>query len=330
MPDQSSAATEHSILEEISGPLSHLPDDPVHSVADVDFPIVLRGYDRLAVDEYVQKTSRLVAELQSTRSPEAAVRRALERVGEEVSGILTRAHETADRITTHSRSEAEDRLMTARAEAEQITSEAHSRVKELDAETDRIWAERHRIVEDARELARQMLVLADSASERFPAEETGSHEAQALPADAADPGEPFDAELATRARSISPFDAESGTPEPSIPPFDPETPIPAPPAPPFDAELATPAPAAPPFDADEVTPVHLEPPYDTEPPFDAEWNTPEPVPAPPPPPFDGEEEPKAEAEEPPKPIGSDEPVEDEHPTSVMHRIKPVDTGDHEE
>ena len=110
MPDQSSASTEHALMQEITAPLATLPDDPLPTVADVEFPTALRGYDRLAVDAYVQKTSQLVAELQATRSPDAAVRRALERVGEEVSGILQRAHETAAQITSQSRSEAEDRL----------------------------------------------------------------------------------------------------------------------------------------------------------------------------------------------------------------------------
>lgn len=171
MPDQSSASTEHALLQEITAPLATMPDDPVPAVADVDFPIVLRGYDRIAVDAYVRQTSQLVAELQATRSPEAAVRRALERVGEEVSGILQRAHDTAEEITSQSRREAEDRLEAARQEAVQITAAAGERVKELDTETDRVWGERLRIVEDARELARQLLALADSAAERFPAEE---------------------------------------------------------------------------------------------------------------------------------------------------------------
>jgi hypothetical protein len=184
MPDQSSAADEHAIIQEVTAPLASLPDDPVPIAADVDFPIVLRGYDRIAVDAYVKRTSQLVAELQTTRSPEAAVRRALERVGEEVSGILQRSHETAEQITAQSRSEAENRLDAARTESAAITANAESRLRELDAETDRIWAERHRIVEDTRELARQLLVLADSASERFPAaEEAGSDEiAAATPA----------------------------------------------------------------------------------------------------------------------------------------------------
>jgi DivIVA protein len=168
MPDQSSASTEHALMQEITAPLATLPDDPVPYVADVEFPMTLRGYDRLAVDAYVQKTSQLVAELQATRSPDAAIRRALERVGEEVSSILQRAHETAAEITAHSRSESEDRLEVARREADQIIQRAEDRVRELDAEADRIWAERHRIVEDTRELARELLTVTDSAAERFP------------------------------------------------------------------------------------------------------------------------------------------------------------------
>jgi DivIVA domain-containing protein len=180
MPDQSSASTEHALMQEITAPLATLPDDPVPAVADVEFPIVLRGYDRDSVDAYVQRTSQLVAELQATRSPESAVRRALERVGEEVSGILQRAHETGARITAQSRSEAEDRLQTARQEAAQIVSRAEERVRELDAETERIWGERHRIVEDTRELARELLTLTDSADDRFPADAASVEEA-ALP-----------------------------------------------------------------------------------------------------------------------------------------------------
>ena len=168
MPDQSSAADEHAILQEITAPLATLPDDPVAIAADVDFPVVLRGYDRLAVDAYVKRTSRLVAELQATRSPEAAVRRAIERMGEQTSGILQRAHDTAEQITAQSRAEAEDRLEVARQEAAQIAAAGEQRLKDLDADTDRIWAERLRIVEDARELAGQLTALAQSATERFP------------------------------------------------------------------------------------------------------------------------------------------------------------------
>jgi vacuolar-type H+-ATPase subunit H len=207
MPDESTASTEHALLQEITAPLANLPDDPVPSVADVDFPIALRGYDRMAVDAYVRRTSQLVAELQASRSPEAAVRRALERVGEEVSDILKRAHETASQITAQSRSEAEDRLEAARGEAAEITAGAERRLRELDTETDRIWAERHRIVEDARALAEQLLVLAQSAAERFPADEEA-----AASEESAGPG-PFDGERDADAPGAAEAEGDE-TPEP--------------------------------------------------------------------------------------------------------------------
>jgi cell division septum initiation protein DivIVA len=172
MPDQSSAATEHAILQEITRPLAALPDDPL-SVVDAEFPTALRGYERVAVDEYVRRTRQLVAELQATRSPESAVRRALERVGEEITGILQRAHETAEQITAQSRGEADDRLEQARQEAAQVAAAAEQRVRDLDADTDRIWLERQRIVGDAEELAAQLVQLAKTAADRFPADAGG-------------------------------------------------------------------------------------------------------------------------------------------------------------
>ncbi len=211
MPDESTAAQEHAILQEVTAPLATLPDDPVPEVADVQFPLVLRGYDRLAVDAYVKRTSQLVADLQVTRSPEAAVRRGLERVGEEVSGILQRAHDAASQITAQSRIEAEDRLERARQEATRITADAERRLQELDVETDRIWAERHRIVEDAQELARQLLALAQSAAERFPA----ADDAEATASDAAPPaGVPLPDERPEPYDQMEPGDPEAAAPYP--------------------------------------------------------------------------------------------------------------------
>ena len=168
MPDQSRAADEHAILQEITAPLASLPDDPLPTPEETDFPRVRRGYDPLAVDAFVRRTSQLIADLQARNSPDAAVRRALERVGEQISGILQRAHDTAEQITTTSRREAEDRLEQARQEAIEIARAGEQRIKDLDADADRIWAERLRIIEDARELAAQLTALADTAAERFP------------------------------------------------------------------------------------------------------------------------------------------------------------------
>jgi uncharacterized protein with HEPN domain len=246
MPDQSSAADEHAILQEITAPLATLPDDAVQLAADVHFPVVLRGYDRDAVEAYVQKTSQLVAELQATRSPEAAVRRALERVGEQISGILQRAHDTAEEITAQSRAEAEDRLEVSRREAAQITAVGERRVKDLDADTDRIWAERLRIVEDARDLASQLNALADSAAERFPSAEpaepgaTTDPEARVDPEAAVDRDAPFDRDAAVGREARSDPDASVDRDAP----FDPDATEVLPPVSP--ARAAPPLPADPP------------------------------------------------------------------------------------
>jgi hypothetical protein len=168
MADQSSAADEYANLQEITAPLTMLPADPVAFAADVDFSVVLRGYDRVAVDAYVKRMSQLVAELEATRSPEAAIRGAIERVGEQISGILQRAHDTAGQMIARSRVEAEGRLEASRQEVAQIAAAGEQRRRDLDADTDRIWAERLRIVEDARGLAGQLIALAESATGRFP------------------------------------------------------------------------------------------------------------------------------------------------------------------
>jgi hypothetical protein len=236
MPDQSSAASEHALIQEITAPLATMPEDPVSVAADVHFPLALRGYDRIAVDAYVKQTSQLIAELQATRSPEAAIRRALERVGEQISGILQRAHDTAEQITSQSRSDAEDRLEAARLEAARITAASEQRLKDLDVETDRIWAERQQIVEDTRELAGQLLGLTDSAADRFPAADdtvaVAEAQVSASPAELVDADDLVDAE-----DQVEPAPAEHDVePGPGEPADDAPTSVMPPVPPPDDAQ----------------------------------------------------------------------------------------------
>src|SRR5436309_3514736 len=75
-------------------------------IRDPDFSASVRGYDRHAVDAYVERVNRLIAEMQVSGSPKAAVRHALDRVGEQTSSILQRARETAEEITSSAREEA--------------------------------------------------------------------------------------------------------------------------------------------------------------------------------------------------------------------------------
>jgi len=134
-----------------------------------------RGYDQAEVDAYVEQLHRQIRDLQAqVSSPDAAVRHALERVGEEISGLLQRAHETAAEIMAKAEREADEHRQEAAREAAEVTALAEQRVNELDLDTDRIWAERERIVADARDLARRLQAVADLATERFP-EDPASH-----------------------------------------------------------------------------------------------------------------------------------------------------------
>lgn len=100
-------------------------------VADVSFPISVRGYDRGAVDSYVSRVQHVVAELETTRTPEAAIKQALARVGEQTKGILERAGETAEQITDAARREADDSTGRAGAEAKEIVATANAEAAEI-------------------------------------------------------------------------------------------------------------------------------------------------------------------------------------------------------
>jgi DivIVA domain-containing protein len=101
------------------------------ALRDVDFPIAIRGYDRAAVDRYVEQVNRVIAELEVSASPESAVRHALEEVTEETHGLLERAHETAEEITARSRARADDRLQQGEREAEQVRQAAAREADEM-------------------------------------------------------------------------------------------------------------------------------------------------------------------------------------------------------
>jgi hypothetical protein len=152
----------------------------VDRVRPTRFDIVLRGYDRNAVDKYVADVAKIVAELETTQLRENVVQRALDEVGEQTSSILQRAHQTAEEIETRSRSQAEGRLQRAEREAELLRRDAERYAHELAAETQRLWEDRIRLIEDMRQLADEVLGVADDALERLPEPEAllgGSEEA---------------------------------------------------------------------------------------------------------------------------------------------------------
>ena len=139
---------------------------PTEQLHAPDFPIALRGYDRAAVDAYVSRVIEVVDELQARQTPDGVVKRALEQVGEETGEILKRAHETADEISSRSRSQSAGRIRQAEQQAEQILSDAEERARRLEGDTLNLWDERMRLIEDLRQLAEAVLSTADDALER--------------------------------------------------------------------------------------------------------------------------------------------------------------------
>jgi len=102
----------------------------VEQARQVVFPVVVRGYSRVAVDRYVQRTNRLVAELEISSSPESAVRHALAQVTEEAGEVLRRARQTAEEVIARCRAEADDELRQAEREAGETLEMAHREAKQ--------------------------------------------------------------------------------------------------------------------------------------------------------------------------------------------------------
>ena len=136
------------------------------------FPTTLHGYDREAVDDYIDglehEIGQMAATLSAQRSPTTAIEAELARVGEETSAILRVAHEQAAEITRRARVEADRCVQDAAANAVAMTEDAKRKLRQLDSETDAVWAERVRLIEDVRNVATSLFSLAEDASDRFP------------------------------------------------------------------------------------------------------------------------------------------------------------------
>jgi DivIVA domain-containing protein len=98
---------------------------------DVTFPVSMRGYDREAVDGYVSRVREVLAQLEASRSPEAAVKDALEKVGEHTKSVLESAGQSAEQITAAARREAEETSARAKSEAEEIVASAKAEAGEI-------------------------------------------------------------------------------------------------------------------------------------------------------------------------------------------------------
>jgi uncharacterized protein with HEPN domain len=186
-------------------------DEEIAMVLDAEFPIALRGYERAAVDGYVRRVSRVIAELEASRSPQSAIRYALEQVGEQTRAILQQANDSADAITSKSRAEADERLQRAERESEALKEAAERRLAEIEDEVADLWQERQRLLEDMRDVSLRMHDVVVAAAERQPPGGMINLE------DPTEPVEPYDDEESPRpfltAVPPPPSDAD---PEPAL------------------------------------------------------------------------------------------------------------------
>ena len=167
-------------------------------IRDASFPTAVRGYERRAVDTYVERVNRVIAELEVGSSPQAAVKHALDRVGDQTSGVLQRARQAAEEITGtaiaeqileelklqahqlrgRSKEEADEILARAKAGAEElmrdaqqqartVQDQAEARVRELQADTDSAWEARGKLLEDLPRIATELMEVAGGAAARL-------------------------------------------------------------------------------------------------------------------------------------------------------------------
>jgi DivIVA domain-containing protein len=127
-------------------------------ILDVSFPFSVRGYERRAVDAYIERVNRVIAELKVSASAPAAVRHALEQAGEKVQGLLQAAQEAAEEITASARQEAEASSARAKADATEFVVNAS-------AEADRVKAEADEMLAEARAEAQNSLARAQAEAD---------------------------------------------------------------------------------------------------------------------------------------------------------------------
>jgi DivIVA domain-containing protein len=127
-------------------------------IRNVSFPVAVRGYERHAVDGYIARVNRVIAELEATRSPEAAVRHALSRAEHEMNRVIQRGRDEAKEIAGAAWSEADEIVARAKAEAAAIVVNAST-------QADRAKAKANEEIARARIEAEDLIVKAQQAAD---------------------------------------------------------------------------------------------------------------------------------------------------------------------
>ncbi len=134
----------------------YVPQD----ILDVSFPVAVRGYDRRAVDAYIKRVNRVIAELKVRSSPPAAVRHALEQAEDKVQRLLQAARDAAEEITASAQQEAEENTARVKAEAAEL-------IVNTSAEADRVKAEAEERLANARRDADDTVAKAKSEADEM-------------------------------------------------------------------------------------------------------------------------------------------------------------------
>ena len=121
----------------------YVPQD----LLDVSFPAAVRGYDKRAVEAYVKRVNRVIAELKVRSSPPAAVRHALEEAEGKVQELLRAAREAAEQITVSAQQEADETLGAAKAEAATLLVDTNADAERMKAESNELVANAKREAE---------------------------------------------------------------------------------------------------------------------------------------------------------------------------------------
>ena len=243
--------------EELDQPTQAVDSIPPSEPSRRRFQTVLHGYDRDAVDDYIDglehEIGQMAAKLSAQRSappppPAPSVEDEIARVGQETSAILRVAHEQAAEITRRARVEAERCVADAASNAVAMTDDAKRKLRQLDSETDAVWTERIRLIEDVRNVATSLFSLAEDACDRFPEDadrggSAGPASAIASPAKPTESEAPRAPERKTQPGPMGPATAAgSAHAGPASPPSTPQGPVPH--AAPAPAPAPSPAPVA--------------------------------------------------------------------------------------
>jgi DivIVA domain-containing protein len=158
----------------------YVPQD----LLDVSFPAAVRGYERGAVDAYVQRINRAIAELKVRSSPPAAVRHAVEEAEGTVQSLLQAGREAAEQITASAQREAEEHTSSAKAEAAKLIVDTSADAERMKAEADEVMATAKRDADqlranakaEAEDIVTRAQAEADERRQRFQEEMTERRE----------------------------------------------------------------------------------------------------------------------------------------------------------